>query len=54
MDIDELKRFITASMDKLENKIESTQNALDIKFGDLANKVKEDVSAIKSSVIDFH
>lgn len=58
IDIEELKKFITASTTestaKLENVIQSSHKALDSKFNDLAERVKEEVTVLKSSVVEFH
>lgn len=54
MEFEELKHLITSSTAKIENKIQSTQVTLEGKFNDFAENVKEEVSAIKSSVIEFH
>lgn len=52
--MDELKRLINASTEKIESKIDTSNNQLEGKFNELAEKVKDDVSALKSTVVEFH
>lgn len=54
MELEDLKRLINASTEKIESKIETSYNALEGKIKDLADKVNDDVSALNSTVVDFH
>lgn len=54
VEMDDLKQFISQSIATIENKIDASQNSLESKFGELANKVKDDVCALKTTVTDFH